>query len=175
MWGTAAHANTLGITSSYETTDKIDEPLSAQPLESMSFPTLRFDGASKGNPGPAGGGAVLFGLDGAPQWALGVPLGRATNNQAEYTGLLEGLKEASKRGIKDLLVEGDSKLVIEQLKGGWKVRDAGMKRLFDECKTVLKGFSYVVFTHIPREQNQEADHAANEGVKGHFVRSYTTL
>lgn len=138
-----------------------------------TFPTLRFDGASKGNPGPAGGGAVLFGPDGRPQWSLGVPLGRATNNQAEYTGLLEGLRECAKRGIKDVIVEGDSNLVIQQLNGTWKVRDMGMKRLFEECKTVLKGFTYVVFTHIPREQNQEADRAANKGVKGRFVKNYT--
>ena len=124
---------------------------------------LYFDGASKGNPGPAGIGVVL--LVGEKKYTISKNIGEKTNNQAEYTALIEGLKKAKELGIKELVVRGDSQLVIRQMKGVYKVKNENVKPLFEQAKELEKEFEKVAFEWVPREENKEADRLANEYLK----------
>lgn len=122
---------------------------------------LRFDGASKGNPGKCGAGAVIY-LNNNEIWSDSVYLGTQTNNYAEYYGMVIGLKEAIKRNIKDIYVEGDSMLVIKQMLGHYSVKSDNLKALFKEAKTLQLQFNYINFKHIYRNKNQRADELANQ-------------
>jgi ribonuclease HI len=98
-----------------------------------------------------------------------------TNNEAEYNGLLIGLEAAKEQGIKSLVVEGDSRLVIEQVLGNWKVRDAGLAVLHKKVmKLIREDFDKVVIRHVPREENKAADELTNELArdKESFFRVY---
>ena len=118
-----------------------------------------FDGASLGNPGPAGAGAIVS-VAGAAATTHAEALGRMTNNQAEYHGVLLALRAARAAGITHLVVHGDSQLVVRQLEGRYQVRNAGLRPLFDEAKVLVRGFAEVQFVWVPREENGEADAAA---------------
>ena len=120
------------------------------------------DGGSRGNPGTAGGGAVLYDEKKKEIGRKGVYCGHATNNVAEYSSLIAGMELALEKGITDLKVYMDSKLAIEQMKGAWKVKNAGLKPLFEKAKALSEQFQGVTFTHIPREKNSVADQIANE-------------
>ena len=125
---------------------------------------LYFDGCSKGNPGPAGAGAVLYEKD-IEVWAGRLFVGeKETNNIAEYASLVLGLNEASNKGCKELLVRGDSLLVINQMKGTYKVNSDALRILYDRAKVLEKQFSKIEYEHIPREKNSRADQLANEGL-----------
>eukprot|EP00736_Rhodelphis_marinus_P003525 Rmarinus@m.11158 len=147
---------------------------SSHPLRSRKLPGLRlqksfFDGASKGNPGEGGAGAVVYLLrdDGSPVTVIeGYKyLQRCTNNHAEYQGLLLGLEQAHQRGAKNVEVQGDSDLVIKQVSGAWRVKSDALRPLYqDACSWALK-FEKIRFTHVPREQNSRADALANEAVR----------
>jgi len=122
--------------------------------------TMNFDGASRGNPGPAGIGAVIF-HNGQEIWASCQYIGTKTNNQSEYSALILGLKEALSRDIRQIHVYGDSLLVINQINGQYKVKNPGLQELYQEVQQLKAQFDMIVFTHIYREFNKRADHLSN--------------
>ena len=123
------------------------------------------DGGSRGNPGPAGYGAVVFAEDGTTVLAeRAAYLGRATNNVAEYSGLIAGLEAARDLGADRVAVRMDSKLVIEQLSGRWQVKHPDMKPLAARASGLLKGFTDATLTWVARAQNSHADRLANEAM-----------
>lgn len=122
---------------------------------------LHFDGGSRGNPGPAAYGFVLDRPGGEQLAAGGEVIGVATNNVAEYRGLIEGMRRAGELGVRRLTVHGDSKLVIEQMKGVWRVRAEGLRALHDEARGIARGFESVRFEHVRRGGNAEADRLVN--------------
>ncbi|XP_059445338.1 uncharacterized protein LOC132177130 [Corylus avellana] len=125
---------------------------------------LEFDGASKGNPGQAGAGAVLRADDGSLTCRLQEGLGTATNNVAEYRALILGLRYALKKGFTSIRVQGDSKLICMQVQGLWKVKNQNMADLFEEAKKLKKKFLSFKINHVLRELNSEADAQANLAV-----------
>lgn len=126
---------------------------------------VQADGGSRGNPGPAGYGAVVFAADGATVLAeRAAALGRATNNVAEYSGLIAGLEAALELGAGAVAVQMDSKLVIEQMSGRWKVKHPDMKPLAARAAALAARFAQASFTWIPRERNAHADRLANEAM-----------
>ena len=122
------------------------------------------DGAARGNPGPAGAGAVLTDSAGNVIARLGRYLGRQTNNVAEYEGLLLGLKHARELGYREVEVRADSQLLIRQLKGEYAVRHAGLKPLHAEALRVLRSFDRFDLRHVPREENALADEMSNRAI-----------
>ena len=127
--------------------------------------TLYADGAAKGNPGPAGAGAVLFGDGGEVLAELHKPLGKATNNVAEYEALILGLEEAKRRGIQRLDVRMDSMLVVRQMQGLWKIKHPGLRPLALRAGALLAGFPTRTIEHVPRDENSHADRLANLAVE----------
>jgi probable phosphoglycerate mutase len=95
---------------------------------------------------------------------LGEGIGPATNNVAEYQAAITGLKLAKKHGATRVLLRSDSRLMIEQLAGRFKVKNPTLQRLHQEARTAMKAFGSVTLKHVPREMNKEADRLANEGV-----------
>ncbi len=131
--------------------------------------TLYFDGCSKGNPGPAGAGAVLYMNNNDKEdqeiWAAAAFVGtKETNNVAEYTGLLLGLAEAKNQGILHLHVKGDSKLVIEQMKGAYQVKSPNLLPLYQQANHYSKMFVSIDFMHVYRNENKRADELSNQGL-----------
>ncbi len=127
---------------------------------------IHFDGGSRGNPGPAAYGWVLYDPDGNEHEADGVKIGTATNNVAEWTGLLRGLEHARDRGIRTLSIRGDSELVVKQVTGVYKVKNETLKPLAEQVKTLMRGFSHVDVKHVYRADNARADAVANEAMDG---------
>lgn len=126
---------------------------------------LKFDGCSKGNPGPAGAGAVLYYND-REIWYNRKFVGRKeTNNYAEYCGLLLGLNEALRENIRELKVCGDSQLVIKQMKGEYKLKSENLYPLYTEAKSMEKQFDKIVYEHIYRQYNSRADELANAALE----------
>ncbi|WP_040776234.1 bifunctional RNase H/acid phosphatase [Nocardia pneumoniae] len=123
------------------------------------------DGGSRGNPGPAGYGAVVYDAEHVHVLAERREfLGIATNNVAEYRGLIAGLEAAAELGAESVDVRMDSKLVVEQMTGRWKVKHAAMIPLADRARRLAAGFVRVRFTWIPRAQNAHADRLANQAM-----------
>ncbi len=123
------------------------------------------DGGSRNNPGIAGAGVVIY--DGREKIAeLSKYLGVQTNNWAEYEAVLLALEEAERLGLaqRDLEIRLDSKLVAEQLSGRWKIKEPTLKPQAEKARKLMSRFSSVVFTHIPREENSEADKLANDAM-----------
>ncbi len=126
--------------------------------------TAFIDGAARGNPGPAGAGAFFpstGGEDGPIE--LFEALGRATNNEAEYHGLLLALRGAQERGATDLAIFADSLLLVEQLNGRFRVKAENLKPLFFEALQRAKSFRSFTISHVRREKNKDADRLANRG------------
>jgi len=129
---------------------------------------LNTDGGSRGNPGKAAWAFVLRGPDGQLHEHGGL-MDMATNNSAEYEGVIQGLAFALAEGIKDLDVYSDSELIVKQIRGEYKVRHADLAQLHGEVKKILDDFSgKVTFHHVPREQNKEADKICNLVMDGKF-------
>ena len=123
------------------------------------------DGGSRGNPGPAGYGTVVWSADHGAVLAEGKQsIGRATNNVAEYRGLIAGLEEASKLGATDVDVSMDSKLVVEQMSGRWKVKHPDLAPLYQQATALSTRFEHITYTWIPRAKNSHADRLANEAM-----------
>ncbi|MBF6357120.1 bifunctional RNase H/acid phosphatase [Nocardia higoensis] len=122
------------------------------------------DGGARGNPGPAGYGAVVFDTDRTVLAERSAGLGIATNNVAEYRGLIAGLEAAAELGARTVDVRMDSKLVVEQMSGRWKVKHPAMIPLAERAHRLVAGFDRVTFTWIPRERNKHADKLANEAM-----------
>ena len=123
------------------------------------------DGGSRGNPGPAGYGAVVWSDDHGTVLAEGkLSIGRATNNVAEYRGLIAGLEEAAKLGATDVDVFMDSKLVVEQMSGRWKVKHPDIAPLHQQATALSTRFDHITYAWIPRAKNSHADRLANEAM-----------
>ncbi|MGY4100850.1 bifunctional RNase H/acid phosphatase [Nocardia sp. R16R-3T] len=123
------------------------------------------DGGSRGNPGPAGYGAVVFAADHTRILAERREyVGITTNNVAEYRGLIAGLEAAAELGARVVSVRMDSKLVVEQMSGRWKVKHASMIPLAERARGLVAGFDTVTFAWIPRAENAHADRLANEAM-----------
>ncbi len=122
------------------------------------------DGASRGNPGEAGAGIVLLDDNNREVAARSLYLGQCTNNVAEYEALLLGLETANQLGCKRLSIFMDSQLIVRQVRGQYKVKNAGLKPLFDKGKTMLADFDNWSIDHVPRAQNKRADELANRGI-----------
>ena len=125
---------------------------------------LYTDGAARGNPGPAGAGAVILSPEGHVVAKVGKYLGDNTNNFAEYMGLILGLKRARAMGIKELEVFSDSELMVKQLSGEYQVKAENLRPLFDEARTLLAGFADISVRHVPREENEAADEMSNRAI-----------
>lgn len=126
--------------------------------------TVHVDGASRGNPGPAAIGVVMRDENGTTAVRLSSCIGRTTNNQAEYTALITALEEAARLGADRVDIRTDSQLMVEQIRGRYKVRNANIRPLFEEVTRLLAAFKSYGILHIPREQNSEADALANEAL-----------
>lgn len=122
------------------------------------------DGGSRGNPGPAGAGAVVCDEKGTVLKKVKKYLGEVTNNVAEYEGLILGLKEAAKLKALHLTCYADSMLVMEQMGKRWKVKHEGLKPLHKKASLLAAKFTKISFHHIPREKNAMADALANEAM-----------
>lgn len=131
------------------------------PIISCSSCILEFDGASKGNPGLSGAGAVLSAEDGSWVFRLREGVGIATNNVAEYRALILGLKFALKKGFTHIRVQGDSNLVVMQVQGLWKTKNANMAELCKVAKELKDKFVSFQIRHVDREFNSAADAQAN--------------
>lgn len=124
--------------------------------------TLYADGGSRGNPGPAASGAVLYDERGEVLEEIGTFLGVATNNVAEWTALIEGLEAAIARGVDDLTVRMDSELVVKQLAGVYRVKHPGLIPLHARAKALLRKFAQVDVAHVRRKDNAAADAVVNQ-------------
>jgi ribonuclease HI len=122
------------------------------------------DGAARGNPGPAGIGAILKTPEGEVLVAEGQYVGETTNNVAEYKALLLGLERALEHGVRHLEVRADSELLIKQLRGEYKVRSEGLRPLYQRALELLRAFDAPKLVHVRRELNAEADRLANRGI-----------
>jgi ribonuclease HI len=129
--------------------------------------TLFADGGSRGNPGPAASGAVIFGEDGSVLREVGTFLGTATNNVAEWTGLVTGLEAALELGIDELAVRLDSELVVKQTSGEYRVKNPGLLPLHTKAKTLLRRFAKVDVQHVRRKENAAADALVNQVLDAH--------
>ena len=133
---------------------------------------IRTDGAARGNPGPASAGAALYDLArpdarehrATPDATISEYLGVQTNNVAEYTGVLRALELARDLGATEVHLLLDSKLIVEQLSGRWRVKDAKLIPLWAAARGVLNGFRRWTAGHVPRAQNSMADSLANEAI-----------
>ncbi len=139
----------------------------------MSY-LLQFDGLASPNPGEATAGAVLFAPNEARVFEVAEYLGIKTNNYAEYSGILIGLRWAKEKGVKKIKIEGDSMLVIQQISGKWKVKEPSLKPLFQEVMKLLLDFEVEYIKHVYRDANKIADGLTNEclALKKGFVREY---
>lgn len=128
--------------------------------------TANVDGGARGNPGPAAYGIVLRDAGGAPLLEAGKCIGRATNNVAEYYGLIAALDAARERGVTRLRVESDSELLVRQMEGRYRVKSPDLKPLHERALKLSRGFEFFEVGHVPREKNREADRLVNEALDG---------
>ena len=126
--------------------------------------TLYTDGGSRGNPGPAAYAFVLETEDGTVLDARGETIGVATNNVAEYSALVAGLERAADAGIDELEVVSDSELLVKQMRGEYKVKNAALKELSLEAARLARKVGKVTYRAVRREQNQLADSLVNEAL-----------
>jgi ribonuclease HI len=129
-------------------------------------PALRawVDGGARGNPGPAGYGAHIEDESGKLVRDVNGFLGIATNNVAEYQGLLAALRTARELGAHSLTVLADAQLIVRQMKGEYRVKDAKLRPLFLQAQALAAGIPHFQIQHVPREENAEADRLANEAM-----------
>jgi ribonuclease HI len=147
-----------------------EEPGSAVPPRRGYL--IRTDGAARGNPGPASAGAALYDLrrpdardpSAQPDASISDYLGVQTNNVAEYTGVVRALELAAELGASEVHMLLDSKLIVEQLAGRWRVKDAKLIPLWANARQTLAGFGRWSAAHVPRAQNSIADALANEAI-----------
>ncbi|XP_024625479.1 uncharacterized protein [Medicago truncatula] len=122
---------------------------------------VEFDGASKGNPGKAGAGAILRSKDGNLIYRVREGVGNATNNVAEYRAMILGMRYALKKGFTNICIQGDSKLVCMQIDGSWKVKNENLFTLYKVAKELKDKFASFQISHVLRNFNSEADAQAN--------------
>jgi ribonuclease HI len=126
--------------------------------------TVNVDGGARGNPGPAAIGVVVRDADGTVVESVGETIGRQTNNVAEYQALLRGIELAAAHGATEVELIGDSELVVRQIEGRYKVKNAAMKDLHAEAKKALAKFDSWSIRHVKRGQNADADKLVNEAL-----------
>jgi probable phosphoglycerate mutase len=122
------------------------------------------DGGARGNPGPAGYGVRVEAEDGAVLAELHAGIGVATNNVAEYNGLLAALQWAVDHGHSRVRIRADSELLVRQMRGEYKVKNPGLKPLYVRARLLVASLDLVVFEHVRRELNEEADRLSNLGM-----------
>lgn len=127
---------------------------------------VNVDGGARGNPGPAAVGVVVQQSGGEVLEERGEPIGTATNNVAEYRALLLGIERAAELGASELELIGDSELIVRQVNGEYKVKDATLRELHSEVKRALRPFDSWSVRHVRREQNAEADRLVNAALDG---------
>jgi ribonuclease HI len=132
----------------------------------MDKVVVNVDGGARGNPGPAAIAAVVQDADGQVLQEKGEKIGRATNNVAEYRALLLGIEMAAALGASELELVGDSELIVRQVEGKYKVKDATMRELHSQVKKALCHFDRWSIRHVRREHNAEADRLVNEALDG---------
>lgn len=135
-----------------------DAPVAAHSDELV----FAFDGGSRGNPGPSAGAAVALDKNGKPLAERVLFFERATNNFAEYQGLLLAIGLARDLGVRHLALQGDSELIVNQLRGVYKVKNKQLMPLFIQAQRLLRDFDNWKIRHVLREQNNEADALVNE-------------
>jgi ribonuclease HI len=131
------------------------------------------DGGARGNPGPAGYGVVLEDEEGRRVAGLGEYLGHRTNNYAEYSGLLAALEYALAHDPKALKVISDSELMVRQIKGVYKVRNAALLELYQKAQQMIRQLEWFEIGHVLRESNREADRLANDAMDRGQARART--
>jgi ribonuclease HI len=122
------------------------------------------DGGARGNPGPAAFAYVLEADDGTVLDARGEAIGVATNNVAEYSALVAGLERAAEAGVRELEVRSDSELMVKQMRGEYRVKNADLRALFLEASRAARAVGRVSYTHVRREHNELADRLVNEAL-----------
>ena len=120
------------------------------------------DGASRGNPGQAGIGVILV-VDGGVK-RLSEYIGFKTNNEAEYMALIRGLETALEMGVRDAVVYSDSQLLVQQLRGSYRVRSRRLKRLYERALELISQLASFQIIHVNRSENMEADRLANQAI-----------
>jgi len=138
-------------------------PLGLPP--SFASLVVNTDGASRGNPGPASIAYVIYDGSGEEVVAAADEIGRATNNVAEYRALIAALEHCARLGAGKVRVRSDSQLIVRQMQGRYKVRDAGLAELHAQASALCKGFDEVRFEHVGREENKRADGLAQNALK----------
>jgi probable phosphoglycerate mutase len=128
--------------------------------------TAYFDGGARSNPGPAGYGVYIVDDAGTVLAELSGSLGISTNNIAEYNGLIAALQWAVDHDVKQIAIRGDSLLIIEQMRGNYKVKNEGLKPLHMKARMLVMQIGDVSFEHVRRENNKEADRLSNVGMDG---------
>jgi ribonuclease HI len=128
--------------------------------------TAYFDGGARSNPGPAGYGVYIVDDLGNVLAELHGSLGIATNNIAEYRGLIAALQWAVDNNVTEITVKGDSLLIVEQMRGNYKVKNEGLKPLHMQARMLVMQIGNVKFAHVPRDQNKDADRLSNVGMDG---------
>jgi ribonuclease HI len=125
---------------------------------------INTDGGARGNPGPAGIGVVIKDDKGLIIAQHGAFIGETTNNVAEYSALIEALKRAKELGATELQINMDSELVVRQMNGKYKIKEPRLQELAAEVFVLQNQFEKMVFTHVPRSQNKEADEMVNKAI-----------
>jgi ribonuclease H / adenosylcobalamin/alpha-ribazole phosphatase len=125
---------------------------------------LSTDGGARGNPGPAAFGYVLESEDGHVLAAHGEAIGRATNNVAEYRGLIAGMAKAAELGVRELEVISDSELLVKQMRGDYRVKNEALRVLWEEANDLERRFGRVRYTAVRRAHNELADRLVNEAL-----------
>ncbi len=125
---------------------------------------INIDGACRGNPGPASAGVILRDSTGKIVDKVGAYIGTATNNIAEYTSLIVGLKLALKHGANQILVRSDSQLMVRQMTGVYKIKSDHLRKLAMEAASLARQFDSIQYQSVPRAQNADADKIANEAL-----------
>ena len=131
--------------------------------------TAFFDGGARANPGPAGYGVYIVDDLGNVLAELSGSLGIATNNIAEYNGLIAALQWAVDHDVKQIAIKGDSQLIIEQMRGNYTVKNEGLKPLHMKARMLVMQIGDVKFEHVRREYNRDADRLSNVGMDGNAV------
>ncbi len=135
-----------------------------RPTRPKSYMVAHIDGGARGNPGPAGFGAILEDEQGRRLGELSQYLGHRTNNYAEYAGLIAVLEHAKREGHTALAVRSDSELMVRQMRGQYKVKSPDLRPLYEKARELSRGLAWFAIEHVPRAKNRDADRLANQAM-----------
>jgi probable phosphoglycerate mutase len=138
----------------------------SEPAPVLEPAVIYIDGGARGNPGPAGYGVRVEQPNGSLIEEFAAPIGIATNNVAEYRGLLAALEWALARGYREVHVRSDSLLLVQQMRGRFKVKNAGLQPLHAQARMLAQRIGRVTFEHVGRSLNAHADRLANQAMDG---------